>query len=206
MTVAVGLLGIHHLPAHKREPESFLVEATFDDALISVQHQSYTLIDSGCTAATAGREWLENIAEKLKHYHLQPIREDSYQSFTGLGGAKRESHRNWILPAGISGKHTTQAYYEIPRSMTGLTSREDLERWGCDLYLRSHEVHADVQTLNIYGKSLLRLPNGHAVLDIMDCDEKHVLDDPIFQPFVTGKKGSSALLAFEAVIPKDTSL
>ena len=40
----------------------------------------------------------------------------------------------------------------------------------------------------------------------MDYDEKHVLDDPIFQPFVTGKKGSSALLAFEAAIPKDTFL
>ena len=81
-----------------------------------------------------------------------------------------------------------------------------VERWGCNLYLRSHEVHADFETLNIYGKSLLRLPNGHAVLDIMDYDEKHVLDDPIFQPFLTGKKGSSALLAFEAVIPKDTFL
>ena len=44
------------------------------------------------------------------------------------------------------------------------------------------------------------------MLDIMYYDEKHVLDDPIFQPFVTGKKGSSALLAFEAVIPKDTFL
>ena len=74
MTVAVGLLGIHHIPTHKREPQSFPVEATFDDALISVQHQSYTLIDSGCTAAIAGREWLENIAEKLKLYHLQPTR------------------------------------------------------------------------------------------------------------------------------------
>ena len=74
------------------------------------------------------------------------------------------------------------------------------------MYLRSHEVHADFKTLNIYGKSLLRLPNGHAVQDIMDYDEKHVLDDPIFQPFVTGKKGSSAPLAFEAVIPKDTFL
>ena len=174
MTVAVGLLGIHHIPTHKREPESFPVEATFDDALISVQHQSYTLIDSGCTAAIAGREWLENIAEKLKHYHLQPIREDTYQSFTGLGGAKRESHREWILPKGISGKHTTQTYYEIPGSMIGLTSREDLERWGCNLYLRSHELHADFETLNIYGKSLLRLPNGHAVLDILDYDEKCV--------------------------------
>ena len=187
-------------------PESFPVEATFDDALISVQHQSYTLIDSGCTAAIAGREWLENIAEKLKHYHLQPFREDTYQSFTGLGGAKRESHRKWILPTSISGKHTTQAYHEISGNMIGLTSREDLERWGCNLHLRSHEVHADFETLNIYGKSLLRLPNGHAVLDIMDYDEKHVLDDHIFQPFVTGKKGSSALLAFEAVIPKDTFL
>ena len=67
--------------------------------------------------------------------------------------------------------------------MIGLTSREDLERWGCNLYLRSHDVHADFETLNIYGKSLLRLPNGHAVLDIMDYDEKRVLDDPIFQPF-----------------------
>ena len=65
MTVPVGLLEIHHIPTHKREPESFPVEATFDDALISVQHQSYTLIDSGCTAVIAGREWLENIAEKL---------------------------------------------------------------------------------------------------------------------------------------------
>ena len=90
--------------------------------------------------------------------------------------------------------------------MIGLTSREDLERWGCNLYVRFHEVHADFETLNIYGKSLLCLPNGHAVLDIMDYDEKHVLDDPIFQPFLTGKKGSSALLAFEAVIPKDTFL
>ena len=42
MTVAVGFLVIHHIPTHKREPESFPVEATFDDALISVQHQSYT--------------------------------------------------------------------------------------------------------------------------------------------------------------------
>ena len=58
VTVAVELLGIHHIPTHKLEPEpeSFPVEATFDDALISVQHQSYTLIDSGCTAAIAGRE------------------------------------------------------------------------------------------------------------------------------------------------------
>ena len=96
------------------------------------------------------------------------------------------SHRRWILPY----RHQW----------------EDLERWSCNLYLRSHEVHADFETLNIYGKSLLRFPNGHAVLDIMDYDEKHVLDDPIFQPFVTGKKGSSALLAFEAVIPKDTFL
>ena len=197
-TVTVGLPGIHHLPAQLRESESlsFPVEVTFDDALISVQHQSYTLIDSGCTAAIAGREWLENIAEKLKHYHLQPIREDTYQSFTGLGGAKRESHRKWILPIGISCKHTTQAYYEIPGSMIGLTSREDLERWGCNLNLRSHEIHAEFETFNIYGKSLLRLPYGHAVLDIMDYDEKYVLDDPIFKPFVTGKKGSSALLAF----------
>ena len=90
--------------------------------------------------------------------------------------------------------------------MIGLTSREDLERWGCNLYLRPHEVHAVFETLKIYGKSLLRLPNGHAVLDIMDYDEKRVLDDPIFQPFLTGKKGSSALLAFETVIPKDTFL
>ena len=166
----------------------------------------FVMLEFDDTTAIAGREWLENIAEKLKHHHLQPIREDTYQSFTGLGGAKRESHRKWILPIGISGKHTTQAYYEIPGSMIGLTSREDLERWGCNLYLRSHEVHADFETLNIYGKSLLRLPIGHAVLDIMDYDEKHVLDDPIFQPFVTGKKGFSALLAFEAVIPKDTFL
>ena len=40
----------------------------------------------------------------------------------------------------------------------------------------------------------------------MDYDEKRVLDDPIFQRFLTGKKGSSALLAFETVISKDTFL
>ena len=95
--------------------ESFPAEATFDDALISVQHQSYTLIDSGCTAAIAGREWLEKIAEKLKHYHLQPIREDTYQSLTGLGGAKRESHRKWILPIGISGKLYDTGILRDPR-------------------------------------------------------------------------------------------
>ena len=44
------------------------------------------------------------------------------------------------------------------------------------------------------------------MLDIMDYDEKRVLDDPIFQPFLTGKKCSSALLAFETVILKDTFL
>ena len=76
--------------------------------------------------------------------------------------------------------------------------------WSVGAAICSHEVHADFETLNIYGKSLLRFPNGHAVLDIMDYDEKRVLDDPIFQPFLTGKKCSSALLAFETVIPKDT--
>ena len=40
----------------------------------------------------------------------------------------------------------------------------------------------------------------------MDYDEKRVLDEPIFQPFLTGKKCSSALLTFETVIPKDTFL
>ena len=94
--------------------------------------------------------------------------------------------------ANIRHRRTTRS----PESMIGLTSREDLERWGCNLYLRSHEVHADFETLNIYGKSLLRLPNGHAVLDIMDYDEKHVLDDPNFPTFCDRQEGFLSAVGF----------
>ena len=55
--------------------------------------------------------------------------------------------------------------------------------------------YMQTETLNIYGKSLLRLPDRHAVLDIMDYDVKRVFD-PIFQPFLTGKKGSSGVVGF----------
>ena len=165
-----------------------------------------TLVDSGATVSIAGRSWLEDVEKELAKIGLQAIKEDARMNFKGLGGARRESHRRWILPVGIAGKHTTQAYFEIEGDMIGLTSREDLEAWRANLYLRPGEVRADFENLGIYDKKLQRTKNGHGVLNILEFDKAWVNNDPIFYKFRLNGAEMNVNLATVEVMKADVAM
>ena len=84
------------------------------------------------------------------------------QKFKGLGGASRESTRKWRIPTGISGHHVVQEFYEIPGDMMGLTSRDDLESWGANLFFRKNATTMDLVNVGVYGKVLSKTSNRHA--------------------------------------------
>ncbi|CAK0843715.1 unnamed protein product [Prorocentrum cordatum] len=50
-------------------------------------------VESGASAAVAGRGWLDKIAVELEKYGLRPITVEVSQKFKGLGGARREKFR-----------------------------------------------------------------------------------------------------------------
>ena len=85
---------------------------------------------------------------KGENYFMRVI-EQAKANFQGLGGSRRVAKRRWILPIGIGGRHTTQAYYEIEGDMIGLTSREDLERWKANLYMRKTSSTVDFEGLGL---------------------------------------------------------
>ncbi|CAK0847195.1 unnamed protein product [Prorocentrum cordatum] len=129
------------------------------------------------------------IAELAMH-GLKPIKMEgrsARQKFKGLGGSRPESRQKWIIPAGIRKKHALQKYYEIPGDTVGLTSRKDLAEWKASLYMREGGHWADFQELAVHGKELVKLPGGHAGLDLFDCDLESHESEPLFERFRVGE-------------------
>ena len=153
------------------------------EVMVSSDVVPASLVDSGATVAVAGRGWLDKIAKELAKYGLKPIIVEASQKFKGLGGARRESKQKWIIPIGIGRKHLLQEYFEIPGDMIGLTSKKNLAEWKTNLYMREEGQWADFQELDVYDKELLKLPGGHAGIDIFDYDLESYEAEPLFEKF-----------------------
>ncbi|CAK0827876.1 unnamed protein product, partial [Prorocentrum cordatum] len=165
------------------ESDPILLEVPEVDAMISSTIVPATLVDSGASVAVAGRGWLDKIAVELEKYGLRPIIVEASQKFKGLGGARREAKQKWIIPIGIGKKHVLQEYFEIPSDMIGLTSKKNLADWKTNLYLREDGQWADFQELGVYDKELVKLPGGHAGIDIFDYDLQSYEAEPLFEKF-----------------------
>ncbi|CAK0806782.1 unnamed protein product [Prorocentrum cordatum] len=153
------------------------------EVLVSKEAVPATLVDSGASVAVAGRGWLDRVETELAKYGLKPIKVDATQRFKGLGGAKREAKQKWIIPIGIGRVHAIQEYFEIPGDMVGLTSRKNLADWKTNLYVREDGHWADFQELGVYDKELVKLPGGHAGIDIFDYDLESYETEPLFEKF-----------------------
>ncbi|CAK0806425.1 unnamed protein product, partial [Prorocentrum cordatum] len=133
------------------------------EVMISSDAVPASLVDSGASIAVAGRGWLDRVEAELAKYGLKPIKMEAHLKFKGLGGTRRESMQKWIIPVGIGKKHALQEYFEIPGDMDG--------HW------------ADFQELGVHGKELVKLPGGHAGLDLFDYDFESCESEPLFEKF-----------------------
>ncbi|CAK0844868.1 unnamed protein product [Prorocentrum cordatum] len=133
------------------------------------------------TPAVAGRGWLETIAAELEKHGLRHIIVEASQKFKGLGGARREAKRKWIIPIGIGTTHVLQEYIEIPGDMIGLTRKKNLADWKTNLYLREDGQWVDFQELGVHDKELAKLPGGHAGIDIFDYDLESYEAEPLLE-------------------------
>ncbi|CAK0808101.1 unnamed protein product [Prorocentrum cordatum] len=173
----------HDIVMVKVESDPILPEVPEVDAMISSTIVPATLVDSGASGAVAGRGWLDKIAAELEKHGLRPIIVEASQKFKGLGGARREAKQKWIIPIGIGKKHVLQEYFEIPGDMIGLTSKKNLADWKTNVYLREDGQWADFQELGVYDKELVKLPSGHAGIDIFDYDLESYEAEPLFEKF-----------------------
>ncbi|CAK0822266.1 unnamed protein product, partial [Prorocentrum cordatum] len=153
------------------------------EVMISSDVVPASLVASGASIAVAGRGWRDRVETELAKYGLRPIKVDAHQKFKGLGGARRESKQKWIILVGIGIKHALQEYFEIPGDMVGLTSRKDLAEWKTNLYMCEDGHWADFQELGVHGKELVKLPGGHAGLDLFDYDLDSYESEPLFERF-----------------------
>ena len=73
------------------------------------------------------------------------------------------------MPAGVNGRHAEVEISEIEGEMPTLIAKQDLKRWGCNLYLGSGYV--DYEELDIYGADVCTGPGGHLTIDLFDITE-----------------------------------
>ncbi|CAK0831810.1 unnamed protein product, partial [Prorocentrum cordatum] len=169
----------HDIMMVNMQSDPILPEVPEVDAMISSTIVPATLVDSGASVAVAGRGWLGKIATELEKYGLRPIIVEASQKFKG-------AKQKWIgIPIGIGKRHVLQEYFEIPGDMIGLTRKKNLADWKTNLYLCEDGQWADFQVLGVYDKELVKLPGGHAGIDIFDCDLESYEEEPLFEKFRT---------------------
>ncbi|CAK0825490.1 unnamed protein product [Prorocentrum cordatum] len=148
----------HDIMMTDTESDYHLPDVPEVDVMISSEIVSASLLDSGATVAVAGRGWLDKQKTEL-------------------------AKKKWIMPIGIGKVHVIQEYFEIPGDMIGLTSKKNLADWKTNLYLREDGQWADFEELGLYDMELMKLPGGHAGIDILDFDLESHEADPLFEQF-----------------------
>ena len=107
------------------------------------------MVDTGCTQAVAGKQWMHDWAAQLEALGLKLTVKAQPECFTGLGGVVFDNLCMWTFPVALHCAHSTISFQEIEANMPGLIAKPDRFRWG--IHLRFSDGTYDVVQLNRWG-------------------------------------------------------
>ena len=64
------------------------------------------MVDTGCTQATAGKQWLHDWAAQPETIGLKPTVKSQPECFIGLGGVVFDSPCMWTFPVDVQHAHS----------------------------------------------------------------------------------------------------
>ena len=164
---------------HAAYPAVGMLDFDFlEEALSAVRRNVDTagVIDTGCTVAVAGLDWLEGIEKVLDKFGLRPIKEPCHEVFHGLGGVKRTASVRWIVPVCVFNVHTVLKVAQLDAgTMFCLLSKDFMKELGYNWYSRTN-TH-DFEAIQVFGVKLDETPNGLHLLDLMGFEQGQVISD-----------------------------
>ena len=72
-----------------------------------------TVVDTGCTQATAGKQWLHDWAAQPETIGLKPTAKSQRQCFIGLGGFDFDDPYVWTVLVDFHHAHSTISFQKI---------------------------------------------------------------------------------------------